>query len=122
MTIEIRICGDCGDVTELGNHLNDGTPACTSRDQANARRDRQDRPRVGHRALHEIGREIGRKWPEPYFGARPYIAAMRHLNGIGGMYGRDRADDIVRYFLVNAKNWRGDDARRIKAELKGMLA
>ena len=29
---------------------------------------------------------------------------------------------IVLYFLANAQQWRGPDARRIKAELKSMLA
>ena len=28
---------------------------------------------------------------------------------------------IVRYFLSNATTWRGEDARRIKAELKALL-
>jgi hypothetical protein len=47
---------------------------------------------------------------------------MSSLFDISDSYGMDSADSIVRYFLVNAKTWRGDDARRIKAELKGMLS
>jgi hypothetical protein len=37
------------------------------------------------------------------------------------MYGADDARGIVMYFLANAGTWRGENARRIKAELKGML-
>jgi hypothetical protein len=33
----------------------------------------------------------------------------------------DGAETIVRYFLSNASTWRGEDAKRIKAELKSML-
>jgi hypothetical protein len=29
---------------------------------------------------------------------------------------------VVRYFLGNAQNWRGADAKRIKDELKEMIA
>jgi hypothetical protein len=32
----------------------------------------------------------------------------------------DSALSIVSYFLANASGWRGEDARRIKAELKSM--
>jgi hypothetical protein len=46
---------------------------------------------------------------------------MAELNGIGDKYYLDSAAGIVRYFLANATHWRGDDARRIKAELKAML-
>lgn len=73
------------------------------------------------RTLHAIACDIHNTWPKPYFGAVPYIQAMRYLTDITDMYGMDSADMIVRYFLANAGTWRGDDARRIKAELKAML-
>ena len=73
------------------------------------------------RPLHKIADEITSSWPEPYFGAVPYISAMRRLNLITDRYGREGADDIVMYFLVNARTWRGETARRVKAELKKML-
>jgi hypothetical protein len=74
------------------------------------------------RSLSVIARDIGAHWPEPYFGARPYLWAMRSLEKITDKYGADSADEIVMYFLSNAQTWRGEDARRIKAELKGMLS
>ena len=72
------------------------------------------------RPLYEIAAEIKRLWTKPYFGAVPYIDAMRSLNSIKDNYGCDDAKSIVLYFLANANTWRGDDARRIKAELKSM--
>ena len=73
------------------------------------------------RQLHEIASEISKTWPKPSFGAVPYLRAMLSLGNVGDSYGFDDARSIVNYFLCNASTWRGDDARRIKAELKGML-
>lgn len=73
------------------------------------------------RLLHSIACDIHTSWPKPYFGAVPYIQAMRYLGDITDDYGYDSGESIVRYFLANAGTWRGDDARRIKAELKSML-
>lgn len=72
------------------------------------------------RPLHAIAGEIIRTWPKPYFGAVPYLRAMNSLVSINDKYGEDDAKYIVVYFLSNATTWRGEDARRIKAELKKM--
>jgi hypothetical protein len=76
---------------------------------------------MDHRPLHIIAREIISTWPNVNYGAKPYLEAMRRLVWINQMYGADSAESIVRYFLSNATTWRGEDARRIKAELKTML-
>ena len=73
------------------------------------------------RALSAIASEIRKDWEKPYFGAAPYLQAMSTLDDIKQPYGYDSGESIVRYFLSNATTWRGDTARRIKAELKGML-
>lgn len=73
------------------------------------------------RTLTEIAADILRTWPKPYFGAIPYIQAMATMTGINDAYGMDSGRSIVTYFLSNATTWRGEDARRIKAELKSML-
>jgi len=73
------------------------------------------------RKLNEVAKEICMYWPSPYFGAKPYINSMLELDNINDMYGQDSARNIVSYFLVNASTWRGEYARRIKAELKEML-
>lgn len=74
------------------------------------------------RPLATIAREIRRDWPNPYFGAAPYLGAMLSLNSINDAYMFDTGRSIVERFLANAATWRGDTARRIKAELKSILA
>lgn len=73
------------------------------------------------RPLYEIAREIRKAWAKvsPY--AEPYLEAMESLNTINDNYYLDSGKSIVLYFLSNASTWRGEDARRIKAELKEML-
>jgi hypothetical protein len=73
------------------------------------------------RPLSVIARDIRAHWPKVYFGAVPYLQAMAELNSINDKYIHDDARSIVNYFLANAGTWRGDDARRIKAELKSMV-
>jgi hypothetical protein len=73
------------------------------------------------RPIHEIGAEIRDNWERPYFGALPYIDAMGALNKVTDNYGADSGRSIVAYFLANAGTWRGEVARRVKAELKGMI-
>lgn len=73
------------------------------------------------RPLAEIAQEIALDWRKPYFGAVPYLEAMFTLNEITDAYGLDDGDTIVRYFLANAGTWRGETARRVKAELKGLI-
>ena len=74
------------------------------------------------RPLYEIAKEIRSDWGSKiYFGAKPYLGAMLTLNSIDDMYMCDSAKTIVRYFLANANTWRGDVARRVKAELKEMI-
>jgi hypothetical protein len=76
---------------------------------------------VQTRPLYEIAQEIYRDWRpvSPY--AKPYLEAMSSLNSINDRYMFDSGDMIVRYFLSNASTWRGETAKRIKAELKAML-
>jgi hypothetical protein len=73
------------------------------------------------RNLYEIASEIRRDWKKVYFGAVPYLDAMGSLSSVNDKYGFDDARSIVNYFLANANSWRGEVARRVKAELKGMV-
>lgn len=73
------------------------------------------------RPLHTIARDIRANWANVNYAAEPYLKAMETLYTIDDMYYYDTADSVVRYFLGNANSFRGEDARRIKAELKGML-
>ena len=74
----------------------------------------------GKRTLSSIAREIKAKWQNPFYGAKPYIDAMLsiHSSDPDYTYYADDAYTIVCYFLANASTWRGEDARRIKKELK----
>lgn len=73
------------------------------------------------RPLYEIACEIRKTWTKvsPY--AEPYLAAMQSLGSINDNYYFDSGKSVVLYFLGNANTWRGEDARRIKTELKQMV-
>jgi hypothetical protein len=73
------------------------------------------------RPLYVIARDIARDWSKPNYAAVPYLDAMCGLSNISDRYYYDSAESVVRYFLANAGQWRGDKAREIKAELKAML-
>jgi len=75
---------------------------------------------VSHRPLFEIAAEIRKDWQKVYFGAVPYLDAMRQLTYITDDYYFDSGKTIVLYFLGNAQTWKGETAKRIKAELKAM--
>lgn len=73
------------------------------------------------RDLSVIAADIRRHWANPSVHARPYLDAMSVLSSIRGRYYDDSAESVVLYFLSNASGWRGDDAKRIKSELRDML-
>jgi hypothetical protein len=70
------------------------------------------------RPIYMIAAEIRADWKKPYFGAVPYLSAMSTLSDIRDKYIYDDGKSIVLYFLSNATTWRGETARRVKAELK----
>jgi hypothetical protein len=80
------------------------------------------------RTIREIALEIARVWVDKagaskvWFGAAPYLKAMRSVDGPDDPYGYggENARTMVLYFLANAQTWKGADARRIKAELKDL--
>jgi len=73
------------------------------------------------RKLSTIATEIRRSWYPVHYAAVPYLQALSNLGSIDENCMNESARSVVRYFLANAGTWRGPDARRIKAELKGML-
>ena len=76
---------------------------------------------MNKRPLHEIARDIKKHWKNVNYAALPYLRAMLTLECINDSAGLESGDSIVRYFLHNAQTWRGENARRIKAELNHML-
>lgn len=73
------------------------------------------------RALNVIAADVSRHWAKPNPTAAPYLEAMATLTYITDNYFADTAQTIVLYFLANAAAWRGEDAKRIKTELKEIL-
>lgn len=78
-------------------------------------------PKLSPRPIHCIAREISNNWPKVYFGAVPYLQAMRSLDKITDDFGADSGKSVVLYFLANSATWRGPKARELKAELKDIL-
>jgi len=74
------------------------------------------------REIRVIAAEIRRLWGRSISNhAMPYLLAMFSLRDIDDQYYADSGRSVVQYFLSNAGGWRGDDARRLKAELKAHL-
>lgn len=73
------------------------------------------------RPLHVIAADIRRNWKNVYFGAVPYLDALDTLGDVTDHFYEDPARDVIVYFLSNATYWRGEDAKRIKAELKAII-
>lgn len=72
------------------------------------------------RTLHEIAREIRKDWTKVNYAAKPFLDAMASLDSIEDKYHYDSGKSVVLYFLSNASSWRGENAKRIKAELRSM--
>lgn len=77
---------------------------------------------MNYRSICTIAQEISKDWTNPYFGAVPYLAAMSCIDKLEDSYICENGRTQVIYFLANASTWKGVVARRIKAELKAMLA
>ena len=76
---------------------------------------------MNKRTLSEIASEIKRDWKQINYAARPYLWAMGSFSTVNDTFGHDSARSVVLYFLSNASSWRGDVAKRVKAELKAHL-
>lgn len=75
------------------------------------------------RTFAVIAKEIKQLWCKPYFGAIPYLDALSQIHSMDKdtPYLFETAGDIVLYLLANMGTFRGEDAKRIKAELKEMV-
>lgn len=72
------------------------------------------------RPLYQIASEIRRDWSKVNYAAKPYLEAMGGLSSAEDSCGWDSGKEIILRFLCNAGTWRGDTAKRIKAELKSL--
>jgi hypothetical protein len=88
-----------------------------------------DKTKTPARPLYEIAREIHADWKKTnptdwkkrFYAAEAYSTPMHSLDSINDRYIMDSASGIVARFLGNATTWRGETAKRIKAELNAML-
>lgn len=71
--------------------------------------------------ISQLAHECAKDWKNPYFGAVPYLNALKQIGSISDKYGVDDGRVLVRYFLGNATSWRGEVAKAVKAELKRRL-
>lgn len=74
------------------------------------------------RPIYAIAQDIKQAWGNKVsIDALPYLNAMTSLTDRTSNYGADDAVGIVLYFLSNAGGFRGEEARRLKAELKAHI-
>lgn len=78
---------------------------------------------MGKRTFQQIAKDIKSTWLNVYFGAVPYLEAMLELDTTDPdtMYYNDSAENIALYFLANASTFRGNDAKKLKEELKKLI-
>lgn len=60
-------------------------------------------------------------WHKVNYAARPYLEAMLNLESPNDKYFQDDARSVVRYFLANARTFKGEQAKALKAELKATI-
>jgi hypothetical protein len=72
-------------------------------------------------SISDIADAIRKHWKSVNFAARPYLDAMQSMDSIKDNYGSDPGYMIVSYFLGNATQFKGPEAKAIKAELNRRL-
>ena len=74
-------------------------------------------------SIHAIARLVAMDWKNPYFGAVPYLDAMKTIENVSDSYGYDSGASIVRYFLANASTYskRTSQGKVDPAEVKKVL-
>ena len=73
------------------------------------------------KGITDVAFIISSDWKNVYFGAVPYLQAMRYLINKQSTYGSDSASSIVNYFLSNASGYRGEVAKEAKLALKRLI-
>ncbi len=77
---------------------------------------------TGERSVYDISNEIKACWKNPNRNAADYHSHMKNIVHVGEDYYMDNALGIIHRFLLWARGWRGEDARRIKKELNALIA
>ena len=72
-------------------------------------------PEVLAKQIEECYAQMGKP---VYFGAVPYLQAMKLMNNWTDPYFNDTASSVAAYLLGNITTMRGEKAKAIRAELK----
>jgi len=70
------------------------------------------------RRICEIAQDIHEEWKNIHYSALPYLQSMLFISWGTEYHCNDSAKSIILYFLANAQTFRGEQARKLKAELK----
>jgi hypothetical protein len=70
--------------------------------------------------MEAIAKGKYRYWRNVFPYLAPYADALLSLNSIEDNYGWDSGREIVCRFISNASTWKGETAKRIKAELRAI--
>ena len=77
------------------------------------------------RSIYEIAEDIRADYADRgksvHYSAKPYVEAMLYLDTMQDSYFEDSAHSVMTYALSNLSSWRGETARRVKAEMREML-
>ena len=73
------------------------------------------------RDLSTIARDVRKHWKRIPYSARPYVDALASIRTVQDIYINESSASVVRGFLDNAATWRGEDAKRVKAEVRAMV-
>jgi hypothetical protein len=83
-------------------------------------------PKPLDRPLYEVAAEIKRDYRAQgkpvFYAAVPYLDALSMLDKITDRYFEDSALSVITYLVSNLGTWRGETARRVKAELNAAVA
>ena len=74
------------------------------------------------RLVSDVAADIRKAWPKVNYAAKAYLEAMETMSTMDKPYYEDSAQSVILYFLSNASTFRGEDAKRLKAELKELVA
>lgn len=80
-----------------------------------------DGPDIENASLGALAGVALFEWADMPQSAKMYAEAMSELSSIADSYGDDSGESIVAYFLVNAEDWQGDVADKVKARLQSLL-
>lgn len=105
----------------MSTNINDYDFAVQLADVEIAKLDPEAKAAGNERTLHSIAKDIKDNWPNVNYAAKPYLDAMSQMTSIDDMYGLEDGVFVVLYFLSNANGWRGEAAKRIKAELNAQV-